>query len=502
MKMKMKMNIVLASLLAGAALSGGVVQAADDCGGATSGGEWRGYGADLSNTRSQPAETTIGTTKAAALAPKWSVAIDAAGMAGNFQVTPAVADGCVYVGTTDGWVAAFHADTGALDWKVRLDIETGGFGGRIVGSPAVENGHVYIHANEYGNPITGKGPSLVSLDQDTGALEWRTTLDSLENAYVNSSPVLFNGMVFSGIAGPESSPRARGGYAILDAETGEILVKRYTINDDDYAKGHAGASIWSTAAIDTTTGYAYAGGGNPASKKVEHPFSNALLKIDVNPARASFGKIVAAFKGNHDAYSQTVANQPACDLLGDHPSLQYSDIWSAPCGQLDLDFGASPNLFRTAEGKLMVGALQKSGVYHAANTDLMTYGFSLPVGAPCFACNAASASTAGDKIFVASVPPGQLTSIDGSEALYRWAAPLGDGLHFQPVSNANGVVYVMDGHGYLNAMDAATGVPLLRRNMSPDAGGATSRALTSSAGVAIARNTGYAASGKVLVAYA
>ena len=481
----------------------GVGRAAPGCAGAAEGGDWRGYGHDLYNTRSQPDEHSIDVTKAATLAPAWSIRTSTAGLSGSFQSTPAIADGCAYLTTSDGWIVALNADTGQLNWKTKLDIESSGYGGKLIGSAAVDAGHVFVIGNENGNPTTGKGPFVASFSQDTGAIEWTTTVDSLQDAYSNASPVVFDGMIFAGIAGLESSPRARGGYAILDETTGRILTKRYTINDDDFAKGYAGASIWSTAAVDAETGYAYVGSGNPSSKKVEHAFSNALLKIDVNPARDSFGKIVAAFKGNADAYSATLANQPACDLLGDNPALQYYEtgVWSAPCGQLDLDFGASPNLFRTATGRLLVGDLQKSGVYHAADATWMTDVFDLPVGGPCFACNAASPSTAGDKIFVAAVPPGQVVSLDGSQNLYRWAYPLADGLHYEAVSNANGVVYAVDSNGNLNIVDASNGAPIQRRSLGTDTDGGSATALTSSSGIAIARHTIYAPIAGVLVAY-
>jgi outer membrane protein assembly factor BamB len=497
----MKFSAMLAAVIALTSLAGGVGHADAACAPSNFGGEWRSYGHDLLNTRSQPDEHVLDTAKAGTLAPKYFLTTSGAGMSGGFATTPAIADGCVYLASLGGHVAAFNADDGQLVWRTKLDIPTSGYGGRIVGSPAVADGHVYIAANENGDPDTGRGPAIVSLSQSTGQIEWWTVIDSLTNAYINASPVVFNGMVFAGISGAESSPRARGGFVILDAKTGDTIVKRYTINDEEYAQGFGGASIWSTAAVDTNAGYAYVGSGNPASKKLEHPFTNALLKIDINRSRPTFGKIVAAFQGNADAYSKTVSNQPACDLLGDNPSLQYSDIWSAPCGQLDLDFGASPNLFRTAEGRLLVGDLQKSGVYHVADATDMTDVFDLPVGGPCFACNAASPSTNGDKIFVAAVPPGQVVGIDGSQGLYQWASPTNDGLHYQPVSNANGVVYVVDGLGAFHAIDAATGVLLQRRAMSDDAGGASTSGVASSAGIAIARNKIYALAAGVMVVY-
>lgn len=491
--------LVLVSTIA----TGGIGRANVDCAGSAEGGEWRQYGGDLYNSRSQVDEHAIDVAKAGSLAPAWFMRLSTAGLSGSFQSTPAVAGGCVYLTTSDAWIVALNADDGHLVWKMRPDIETSGYGGKIISSASVDAGHVFVIVNENGNPGTGKGPYVISLSQETGAIEWTTTLDTLENAYSNASPVVFNGMIFAGIAGREDSPRARGGYAILDELTGDILVKRYTINEDDYAKGYAGASIWSTPAIDTATGYAYVGSGNPASKKIEHEFSNALLKIDVDPSRLSFGKIISSFKGNADAYSATLGHQPACDLLGDNPALQYYEtgVWSIACAQLDLDFGASPNLFRTATGRLLVGDLQKSGVYHAADASSMTDVFDLPVGGPCFACNASSPSTAGDKIFVAAVPPGQVVSLDGSQNVYRWAYPLADGLHYQAVSNANGVVYAVDSNGNLNIIDASNGAPIQRRSIGTDADGTNTTALTSSAGVAIARHTVYAPIGNVLVAY-
>jgi polyvinyl alcohol dehydrogenase (cytochrome) len=501
MKIRIAASLSVLSLVATVAALG-IARADGACAAAAAGGDWLSYGHDVSNTRTQSDEHVIDATKAAALAPAWVLPLDAAGIGGDQQATPVVSDGCVFVTTTDGWVGAFNADTGALAWKVRLPIAHGGYAGRIVGSVAVDDGHVYVIGNEAGNPDANAGPYLASLALSSGDIEWTTIVDTRTDNFSNASPVVFGNFVFVGIAGPESSPRARGGYALVDKRDGSLVVKRYAINDVDFAKGYAGASIWSTPAVDTAHGYLYVGSGNPASKKIEHAFANALLKIDVDPARASFGDIVAAFKGNADSYSQTIANQPACDLVGDRPEAQYVGVWSAPCGQLDLDFGASPNLFKDATGRLLLGDLQKSGVYHVIDADTMTNLYDLPVGPPCFACNAASGATVGDKIFTAAVPPGQIVSIDGSQGLYRWVAPIADGLHYESLSTANGVVYTLDTGSYLDAYDAETGRLLLKRSLVADAGGDSTPAVNlASAGVAIARNTVYAGIGSLLIAY-
>jgi len=59
------------------------------------GGEWRSYGHDLQNTRSQPAEKEIGPLQAAQLAPAWTFSASTAGGSGDFTGTPTIADGCL-----------------------------------------------------------------------------------------------------------------------------------------------------------------------------------------------------------------------------------------------------------------------------------------------------------------------------------------------------------------------------------------------------------------------
>jgi hypothetical protein len=65
---------------------------------------------------------------------------------------------------------------------------------------------------------------------------------------------------------------------------------------------------------------------------------------------------------------------------------------------------------------------------------------------------------------------------------------------------ANGVVYVIDNLGSLHAFDAQNGAPLLKRPLMLDNSGRAA-ADPGSQGVAIARNTVYAASGQFVIAY-
>lgn len=461
-------------------------------------GEWRSYSGNLEGTRTQTASPAINPASAANLTLAWVFETNVAQSGGGtFSNTPIVADGCVFLASNTGFAYALNADSGELVWKSEKLPGNGQtlLGGVIVGSPVVAEGKVYVGVSQPGQPY------VAALDETTGALLWTTAVTGFDaatkqnNALINASPVYYDGMIFQGFAGNEGGSVARGGFAIVDASTGERLVHTYTINDAEYAAGYRGASVWCTAAIDAATGYAYACGGNPASKRIEHRYSNAMLKIDVNPARATFGQIVDSYKGDNDQYYPGLDRQPACDALGD----TLVAVWSLACLQLDLDFGASPALTTDALGNTIVGNLQKSGIYHALYADHMDRAWTTVVGGPCAACNAGSAAVDGTNVYVVGTPGGVLSSLTRNNGRYRWAQPIGDGTHFQSTSSANGVAFTVDGGGTLRAFDGESGVPLFVRPLTIDTTG--SAVDGSSQGVAIARNLVYVTSGPYTFAY-
>ena len=124
------------------------------------GGDWRMYGHDNANTRSQPAETTIGRLEAPFLGPVWTFSASAAGGSGDFTGTPTVADGCVYVGSNDGWVFAMNADTGELVWKAEVP-DGGGINSSIVTEDV--NGNGQADNGEFAIAIVIDGAGFVTL---------------------------------------------------------------------------------------------------------------------------------------------------------------------------------------------------------------------------------------------------------------------------------------------------------------------------------------------------
>lgn len=496
----MRSRILLASLAVAALAAGGnPAIALPTC--AEGGAEWYGYGGDRANSRNQWSEATVGPAEVPSLAMDWSfnAATVAQGGGGTFSNTPVVADGCVYVASSTGFVMALNAEDGALVWASdRMPGSPAGalVGGVITGSPVVDNGKVYVAVSRLKDPFIGV------LDQETGETlgMWSVLPESNRgdnNLYRNTiiaSPVVWNGLIFQGIMADEASAVARGGWSVLDANTGEILANGWTIDDASYEAGYRGASIWCTPALDEETGFVYACGGNPASKRIEHANANALLKVDLDRTSDSFGEILASYKGDSlDHVIPGYSSMPCEDLpTPAPPAIVPTGRGIGACGDIDVDFAASPNLFTGMDGRALVGTSQKSGRFHAVDAATMDGVWTSTIG-PAQPFGGVSASYDGSALYSGGAPPGYVVALEPAGGALEWAAPIADGAHYGiPVASANGVVYSLGLTGTLNAIDAATGVPLLSYPLVSATG---IDGPFTFGGVSVARNTVYAAVG-------
>jgi len=487
----------VACLVATTVLSVAASKAAGPCtGGQAPGGDWPRYGADLAGSRNQTDEHLIDASNVGSLKFAWVTAASI----GTGNSTAVVSGDCVYVaGTGNGFITALKVSSGQMVWRVRsaptYPSKTSTF------ALAVHNGRVYANVSEGdGSQEPGASPIGVSLDADTGAVRSMSEPIQFERPTTAvSSAVVFGNTQLLVTNGGDGIPNARPGYALLDATTGATLHKQTTIPLKDLDVGYAGGGQWATPVVDEQTGYAFNGTANPYSKKLEHRYDNALIKIDVDQARPTFGKIVDAYKGNVDQFVSGLDRQPLCDEFGDQIGYHPCCNFSVTCVQFDVDFGASPTMFRNTSGDLMVGDIQKSGVFHAVYADTMQVAWTalLSTIPPGTAGNADSPANDGKRIFVVA-NPGVLYALSADTGRTLWVAPVGDGAEYHPVSTANGVVYVIGNHGTLLAYDATNGRPLLAKPMHQDIG---SVCIPLAGGVSIAHNTVLANCDGRLVAY-
>lgn len=465
--------------------------AATTCASPTGAGDWPMYGQGLTNRRHQSLDAPS-PGHASALRPAWTFSVREAGGTGDIQGTPIVSGGCVFIGTNGGWVLAADASTGAKVWATQLPL-----GGAINSTVAVHDGRVYAHVSIVGAPY------LTALSASTGAVLWSTPTDDQPGSDAFASPIVIDdplgAFVFVGVSGDAAQHSGEddvrglaGSFVLIDAVSGDLLKRTYTITDAESQAGFGGATISVPPAVDGR-GFGYAGTSSAYIPQNEHPNNNALLKIDLrrsiegdpNPA---FGAIVDRYKGDtFDAVVPSYSQQPCIDFpTGAPPAIVPVGRGAGACGDVDVDFASAPTLL--PDGTLV--AMQKSGALHAIDTASMDLKWRTQV-ATAQPFGGVSTAWDGARIIGGAGPPGQLHGVSPSGSL-EWIAPIGDLAHYGiPVASANGVAYTVDVRGFLNAVDAGTGAPLLAYPLTL---GRTDLPITF-AGVSVAHSTVFAAVG-------
>ncbi len=208
------------------------------------------------------------------------------------------------------------------------------------------------------------------------------------------------------------------------------------------------------------------------------------------------------YKGHPDSY--TGYDNPVCQTVGEDAWVNLVTYGSSPtCGQLDVDFGVGPTLWKDADGNTYGAAPQKSGEFHVFNADTMEGVWKKQTFVTLSALNGGlgRAATDGETVY-AVVNPASVVAYDGNTGEEKWTAPVGLPIP-QTGGNAalaNGVVYWVSGTGAtLHALDAETGTVLYRSPPAFTTPGSPFGSLASS--VTVAGNTVVANHAGYIVAY-
>jgi polyvinyl alcohol dehydrogenase (cytochrome) len=416
------------------------------------GGDWATYGADLHGSQHQAGEDAIGVDNVGTVERAWST-----GDTGYQSPAPIVSGGCVFI-NTNGHIDALDLETGDVVWQSSGADTSGTFAVMVV------DGRVHVGLNNGGKP------KAAAFDVTDGHLLWES--DEIWFGYETSqqaSAIVHDGIQVLFTTGPDFDPEARQGYGLIDAATGTVLYTATTIPEADLDAGYAGGGVWGTPTVDARTGYLYVGTSNPESKTREHAYDDAIIKVDLDRERPTFGQIVGSYKGTPD--SVTGYDNPVCQTVGGSVWVNAGIYGSSPaCGQLDVDFGLGPTLWRDANGRLLGAATQKSGWLHVFDAETMTrvWDRRLFVTTSFAGGNLARSATDGETLYVAA-NPGVLYAFDAASGAERWRAVL-TGLPTKGgnVALANGVVYYVD-EPAVKAFDAATGAPLWMSQPTPSA---------------------------------
>jgi alcohol dehydrogenase (cytochrome c) len=229
--------------------------------------DWLTNGGDLTNQRYSTLKQ-INTANIKQLKGAWMTRLKGSGLGGkySFEATPLVKDGIMYIITGNDDVFALNAKTGEILWEywsgINQKISTVCCGWVNRGL-AMGEGMLFFGQFD---------ANVVALDMKTGKVAWKTPIEQWENGYtITSAPLYYDGMVFSGISGGEFGIRGR--LTALDAKTGEILWRWYTlpgpgeVGSETWPPGtdhsmRGGAAIWNTPALDPELGLIYFAVGN------------------------------------------------------------------------------------------------------------------------------------------------------------------------------------------------------------------------------------------------
>ena len=325
------------------------------------GRDWRMIGHDSRNTRNQPFERKIGPHNASRLALKW-----AAATAGDVSATPAVVDGAVYFGDFGGMLWKLDAETGAVIWSHLVSDYTGIAADIARTSPSVA-GHTLVVGDL-------KHPNMLGIDTETGELRWMTQVHPDPKGIMTGSPVLVGNTIVTGVsASGASGPGAtfRGAIVALEAQTGQILWRTYSLPDNGgVAGGYAGATMFSPPAVDRSLGLVYGTFGQPytepASVTACHTANGGFTESCEQPG--SYLKSVVAFdlKTGAPRWSYRVQGHgPWVQACGSQPATVTWCAAESDGEKWDLG-GSGVNVIRLRMHKQtrdFVGIGGKSGVY-------------------------------------------------------------------------------------------------------------------------------------------
>ena len=330
--------------------------------------QWNGWGGDLSNTRFRSAaQAGLSAVDVPKLQLKWAFGLPETSHAWS---QPSVMGGRVFVGSQGGRVYALDARTGCTYWSF---LGSGAMRTSVVIAPRKGRPNAYA---AFFSTIPGWA---YALDANTGVELWSVRVEDHVSTRTTGSPVLHDGVLYVPVASFEEGMANGAGYecctfrgslSAIDAETGKVLWKTYTIDEPirvlktlptgQRVVGPSGGGIWSSPIIDAKRKSIYVATGNGFTEPMVET-TDAILGLDM-----ATGKIRWKQQVSQDVWLPGCGGRTGAPPAGGRgPSPNCPD---GPAGT-DIDFGSSPILATLPGGRQIIVAGQKSGDAWAFDPD-------------------------------------------------------------------------------------------------------------------------------------
>ncbi|MEO8256676.1 MAG: PQQ-binding-like beta-propeller repeat protein [Acidobacteriota bacterium] len=321
--------------------------------------DWNGWGNGIENTRfARKGGLTAGDLPKLTL--KWAFGYADVTSA---RAQPALVGNRLFVASDSGDVHALDPATGCAYWSFRAEatVRTALLVAPYRAPGAAAGWAVFfgdLKANAY------------AVDATTGRAVWVHRIDDHPYAAITGTPTYYEGRVFVPVQGLNEEVQGgrpqyecctfRGSIAALDAGTGTVVWKTYTIGERQSRGsnaagtpqwGPAGGGIWSAPTIDVRRGALYVGTGNGYADPAQ-PMTDAIVALDLKSGKVRwFQQITADDSWTLGCRAQNPDNPNCPDTLGP-----------------DFDFSASPMVVQAAGRDLLV-VPQKSGIAYALDPD-------------------------------------------------------------------------------------------------------------------------------------
>ena len=463
--------------------------------------EWLLYGGNYANYRLSPIKA-LTPAAASTLQVAW---VFPTGTLGQFEVSPVVHDGIMYVTSSYNRLFALDAATGELYWrydhKQPDDL-------RICCGPV--NRGVGIKGDIV--MMATLDAHLIAFERRSGEIKWDVELASYKDGYsATSAPMVVKNMAIIGVAGGEYG--VRGFFDAYDVETGKRVWRHYTMpaagepGAESWAGKSAasgGAPAWTSGAYDAETDTLFWTTGNPGpdwngdDRSGDNLYADSILALDPATGQRKWyfqftPHDVWDYDGNTQIFLVDIdvdgkpvkavvqANRNGFFYILDRTTGAY--LKSAPYPDqapnwATIDEKGRPTVnpqavplenpdYRVCPGNMggMNGAW--SGAYNP--TLKLVY---IPTIEACQQFQKGIVAYVNGQPFVGGLPVtvdvnnkvayGDLNAIDVTTGKVRWRFKDKDPVSSGALATAGGVVFIGTGDGHAVALDAATGAEVWR----------------------------------------
>jgi alcohol dehydrogenase (cytochrome c) len=254
---------------------------------------WLLYGRDYATTRFSPL-TQINTGNIKKLVPKWNLSF---GILEGQDSQAVTYNGIVYVTSSFNRVWALDGQTGKVIWKYERELP-GDIQPQLC-CDVVNRGVALYKDKAY---LATLDAHVVALNNMTGKVIWdRQVGDYTYAESLTLMPMALHGKIIVGSSGAEYG--VRGWITALDADSGELVWKTYTIpaagepgaetwGGESYKYG--GGSAWITGSYDPELNILYWPVGNPGPDFNRHVrpgdnlYTNTTLALDPDTGKMKF----------------------------------------------------------------------------------------------------------------------------------------------------------------------------------------------------------------------